>query len=190
MAFPDLTLQDVSSVKLKLESEECDYIFLQYVRQIAFSIGLSGQGWCCFVRIRPHGTPADLLVNGFLLGPQDHIVIAESCVAGWDLAPLMTAVVAYRRAACRLARELKPDSKEVHHLQQMLQCAFWVTKADVLMQAFQRRVPMLETHQNVRPRPRVLSIAAVCCAPMSRAECLGWPVSNHQCGTSHVRDCG
>lgn len=141
MASTALQLSDVADVIKQIDGKPGDFSFVLYVTAIECGLRCGVPASCRGTVLRVYGTPADLLPNGFLLGPNDIIELQEAGESG-DPSCVSDLAKAYRMKAVGLARSPCPPADATSKHLKMLKCAFWLDRASVLEEAYRACVPV------------------------------------------------
>lgn len=141
MANTALQLSDVADVRKQLDGKPGDFSFALYLTAIECSLRIGVPASCRGTLLRVYGTPADLLPNGFLLGPNDIIELQEAGESG-DPSCVSDLAKAYRMKAVWLARSPCPPADATAKCLKMIKCAFWLDRASVLEDAYRASVPV------------------------------------------------
>ena len=141
MASTALQVADVAAVMKQVDGKPGDFRFVLYVMAIECGLRCGEPASCRETVLTVYGTPADLLPNGFLLGPHDIIELQEAGESG-DPSCVSDLAKAYRMKAVGLARSPCPPADATSKHLKMLKCAFWLDRASVLEEAYRAAVPV------------------------------------------------
>ena len=134
-------LDGVDAELAYLKTNECDILYRAFVSAVARKIRAQEVASCTDTVVRSDGTPADLLCNGFLLGGTDIAFIQAAFAEG-------TSVTVQRRARAFRKRAIENANSAASHqgsrttVAKKLKCAYWLTKAAVLLHAHESAVPV------------------------------------------------
>ena len=126
--------------------------FVDYVRSVCAGWTLTGQHICDAVILRVPGSPVDLLVNGFLLQSVDVDLLQYALASDDGAADVHKCADAYYKRAQRILQLAEQSAPGVSTTTNLLYCAYYVSKADVLLRAFRVRAPVDEVNLRVRTR--------------------------------------
>ena len=136
-------LDGVDAELLYLQSNECDILYRAFVSTVARCIREDGLASCVATVVRSDGSPADLLPNGFLLGGTD-LALLQSAEAEGTSVHVQRHARAFRRRAigCATATTTAASTPNRAGVAGRLKCAYWLTKAAVLLHALESAVPV------------------------------------------------
>ena len=134
-------LDGVDAELAYLKSNECDILYRAFVSAVSRNIRAQQLASSSDTVVRSDGSPADLLRNGFLLGGTDIAFIQAASAEGTSVT-LQRRARAFRKKAIDCATSAAPPIGRRPTVAKKLKCAYWLTKAAVLLHAHESAVPV------------------------------------------------